>query len=255
VSYAAATLVVILSAAGTIAASLTVDRILTLGARRRHHEVGSQIFQLIGVMFAVILAFVFSEVWGEYNTAKQAVTAERSSLHAAAILAEALPAREGRPVIVRILSYARTVAGPEWTMMAKQRRSLDASDMLESTLKAAAQLRVSEVVMDTRTQIVSLLSDAHAERETRIFQLTLGLPTAMWAVLLLITLILISFVVLSGTEGPGTVLFAGTFTVSIVMVLVLVRMLDYPFQGALAIGNDDFVTLNAQLTRLLANGA
>jgi hypothetical protein len=152
-----------------------------------------------------------------------------------------------------ILSYARTVAGSEWAMMARQERSLDAADLLESTLKTAAQLRVSELDVDTRTQIVSLLSDAHAERETRTFQLTLGLPAAMWTVLLLITLILVSFVVLSGTEEPGTVFFAGTFTLSIVMVLVLVRMLDYPFQGALAIGNDNFVLLHEQIAGLLAS--
>ena len=251
-SYAAAILIVAVSAAATIAASLAVDRLLTLEARRRHHEVGSQIFQLIGVMFSVILAFVFSEVWGEYNTAKQAVTAECSALHAAAVLAESLPAREGRPVTQKILSYAQAVAGTEWAMMAQQKRSLPASDALESALTIAAQLpmRNSDDI-DTRTQVVSLLSDAHAQRETRTFQLTLGLPAAMWAVLILIALILISFVVLSGTQWPGTVIFAGTFTVSIVMVLVLVRMLDYPFQGALAIGNDNFVTLNDQIARLL----
>ena len=255
VSYAAAILIVIGSAAVTIAAALAVDRLLSLEARRRHHEVGSQVFQLIGIMFSVILAFVFSEVWGEYNTAKQAVTAECSALHTAALLADSLPVRAGRPVSEKIRFYAQTVLGTEWQMMTRQQRSLSAADTLESALKTAAQLpRRESDDLDNRSQIVSLLSDAIAQRETRTFQLTLGLPAAMWAVLILIALILISFVVLSGTEEPGTIIFAGSFTTSIVMVLVLVRMLDYPFQGALAIGNDSFVTLNTQLASLLADG-
>ena len=48
-------------------------------------------------------------------------------------------------------------------------------------------------------------------------------------------------------------IFACSFTASIAAVLVLVRMLDYPFEGALALGNEDFVKLAEQVSRLLAS--
>jgi hypothetical protein len=36
---------------------------------RRYHEVGYAVFLQLGVIFAVLLAFVFNGVWSDYNTA------------------------------------------------------------------------------------------------------------------------------------------------------------------------------------------
>jgi hypothetical protein len=251
-SYAAALSIVVLSAVVVTAASLFVDRAISLDTRRRHHEVGNSVFQLIGIMFSVILAFVLSEVWTEYNTAKQAIGGECSALHGAAMLANALPNGEGRPINESIVAYAQKVVKTEWPLMTKERRSLGAADDLRAAFDAAARLHAtSSSEIANRSQIISLLSEAHAHREMRTFQLKLGMPQAMWAILITIALILIAFVVLSGTELPATILFGTTFAISIAMVLVLVRMLDYPFEGALALGNEDFVKLIGELQGLL----
>ena len=254
-TYVVGILIVVLCVAAACAASLIVDRRVSLAARRRHHEVGNQVFQLIGVMFSVILAFVFNEVWSEYNVAKQAISSECEALHSAALLANALPDGKGRPIIESIYAYTNLVVHSEWKIMAKERRSLDAARELRASLYTAAQLRVTDPGdLANRAQIVSLLTQAHAQRETRTFQLKLGMPSAMWTVLVLIAVILVAFMVLSGTEQPATLIFAGCFTASIAMVLVLVRMLDFPFEGALAIGNGDFVKLNGLLAATLASG-
>jgi hypothetical protein len=252
-SYAAAILIVVLSAALAAGASFLVDRLVRLDARRRNHEIGGQVFQLIGVMFSVMLAFVFSEVWSEYNTAAQAIRSECGALHGAAMLANALPDKMGRPVNRALLSYANEVTNVEWPKMAKERRSLEAAEGLRSALDVVARLDVTRPVdVSTHGQILALLAQAHAQRETRVFQLTLGLPPAMWFVLIALALVLTAFVVLSGTEGAGTMIFACSFTGAIAAVLVLVRMLDYPFEGALALGNTDFVKLGEQISHLLA---
>src|SRR5580698_10403213 len=115
-SYALALLIVIVCVLVTTAASLLVDRTISIDARRRHHEVGSPVFQVIGVMFSVILAFVFSEVWSEYNTAKQAIGAECGALHGAAMLANAMPNREGRPINQNLFAYVQKVVHTEWPM-------------------------------------------------------------------------------------------------------------------------------------------
>jgi len=253
-SYAAAILIVALSATVAAGASYVVDRLVSLETRRRNHEIGGQVFQLIGVMFSVMLAFVFSEVWSEYNTAAQAIQSECGALHGTAMLANALPDKMGRPVNQALLGYVNAVITVEWPKMAKERRSLDAAEGLRSALDLAARLDVTRPVdVSTHGQILRLLAEAHAHRETRIFQLTLGLPSAMWVVLIVLASILTAFVVLSGTEGVGTMIFACSFTASIAAVLVLVRMLDFPFEGALALGNADFVKLGGEISQLLAS--
>jgi len=67
--------------------------------------------------------------------------------------------------------------------------------------------------------------------------------------------VLIASVLFAGVESRmGHVVFAGAFTGCTVMVLVIVRMLDYPFEGALALPSTDFLKVMAQVSAML-NGA
>jgi hypothetical protein len=89
---------------------------------------------------------------------------------------------------------------------------------------------------------LSLLAQAHAYRETRIFQADQGLPIIIWLVMSFYALVLVMFVLFAGVESRiGHLLFTSVFTSSVVLLLILIRMLDYPFEGALALGNSDFV--------------
>jgi hypothetical protein len=252
-TYLAACLVVILCAAGAAAASFVVGRTVAIDTRQRHHEVGFQIFLQLGVMFSVLLAFVFSEVWGEYNTAAQSINAECGALHGAAMLANALPNGAGRPVNRAILVYARTVVDQEWPQMAERRWSGQAAQDFRAALDVAARMQApgpSEASI--KSQVLVLLSQAHAARETRTFQITQCLPTAMWIVLIVLSLFLIGFVLCAGLEAPGRMIFASLFTGGTVMVLVLVRMLDFPFEGAMTLANADFVKTIAEVSSLVA---
>ena len=100
-SYAEALFTAIVS---VIATSL-VRRALGVDTRREHHDVGNPVYLQIGVVFAVLLAFVFNEVFGEYNAAAQAINGECGALHGAALLAHQLPDRHGRGVEEAILNY------------------------------------------------------------------------------------------------------------------------------------------------------
>ena len=73
-----------------------LHRIIHHDTFRRYHEVGYAVFLQLGVIFAVLLAFVFNNVWSEYNVASQAIDSECGSLHGIAILSDRLtsPARD-----------------------------------------------------------------------------------------------------------------------------------------------------------------
>jgi len=205
-------------------------------------------------MFAVLLAFVFSEVWSEYNTASMAINGECAALHGASILANALPDAAGRPINQAIVTYTNTVVDKEWPLMAKRRSSMEAMQDLRRTLDVAGRLsltRPSDVAL--QTQIIGLLSAAHGFRETRIFEVDKGVPLAMWAVLGMLSLFLIGFIVFAGVEGAGLHgMFAGAFAGCTVMILVLVQLLDFPFEGALSLGKADFVKLLGEVSQMVA---
>ncbi|HEX4078865.1 MAG TPA: hypothetical protein VHX61_08340 [Rhizomicrobium sp.] len=248
-SYSAAILIVIFAGAASALGASILDRILTRESRRRHHEVGSQIFQLIGIMFSVLLAFVFSEVWSEYNTAAQAIDTECDALHSAAVLADTLPRSDARRINTAILGYTRFVRQQEWPAMRGGLIGIRSIEEMRFPLNVAALAGSGDV----KAQILGLMAQAQAARETRLFQAGLGMPPAMWVMVIAIGGILILFVLVSGTQPPGTVILAASFAASIAMVLVLVRMLDYPFQGALALDDGRF-RLVAHQTEILLQG-
>jgi uncharacterized membrane protein YidH (DUF202 family) len=241
-TYLAASLVVLASVLTAAAASLLIGRRVSVAARSRYHEIGHPVFLQIGVMLSVLLAFVFSEAWGEYNTAAQSINGECGALHGAAMLAAALPAAQGQPVVRAIADYAQTVVRSEWPAMAGGRESALASGEFRAAMDLAARLELSRPAdLGIQNHVLSLLALAHADRETRIFQMTRGLPIPMWTVLILISLVLVLFVLFAGIEPPAHIALTTAFTGCTVLVLVLMRMLDYPFEGALALGDGDFI--------------
>jgi Na+/melibiose symporter-like transporter len=68
------------AALGAILLGLAVRPLLSLELRRRHNDVAAAIFSVIGVTFAVLLAFVAMVVWQHYNSAKATSYAEAGSV-------------------------------------------------------------------------------------------------------------------------------------------------------------------------------
>src|SRR6516162_11496032 len=242
-SYAEALLLTLFTAIVSVIATSLVRRALGVDTRRDHHEVGNPVYLQIGVVFAVLLAFVFNEVFGEYNAAAQAINGECGALHGAALLAHQLPDRHGRGVEEAILNYSKVVISDEWPALQHREASPNAVVAFQAIIEAAGNLNVGQPNDPAiQGQILALLSQAHAFRETRIFQANQGLPIIIWLVLSFYGLVLVVFVLFAGVESrTAHFFFTAVFATSIVLVLILVRMLDYPFEGALTLSNDDFV--------------
>jgi uncharacterized protein YbaA (DUF1428 family) len=255
-SYAEALLVVVLIAIAAVVATSFVRRAMGLDVRRRQHEVGNPVYLQIGVVFAVLLAFVFNEVWGEYNAAAQAINGECGALHGAAVLAHDLPDGQGQGVVQAIRNYAEVVINVEWPTLEQRKESPEAVNAFVAIVDAAGRLNTTQPADQTiQGQILSLLAQAHAYRETRIFQANQGLPVVIWIVLSFYALILVTFVLFAGVESrAGHLLFSAIFATSVVLVLIVLRMLDYPFEGALTLSKSDFINTIQRVNMLKGAG-
>jgi Protein of unknown function (DUF4239) len=242
-SYVEALFLILCTAVVSVIAATLVRRALGLDARRQHHEVGNPVYLQIGVVFAVLLAFVFNEVFGEYNAAAQAINGECGALHGAALLAHQLPDRRGRGIEQAILNYSKVVISDEWPALQRRQGSSKAVFAFHTIVEAAGNLNIGQPNdAAIQGQILSLLAQAHAFRETRIFQANQGLPIIIWLVLSFYGLVLVVFVLFAGVESRmGHLFFTSVFATSVVLVFILLKMLDYPFEGALALSNDDFI--------------
>src|SRR5690349_14454360 len=122
--------VVLVLGTGLVAAfiCLLLHRIVHHDKFRRYHEVGYAVFLQLGVIFAVLLAFVFNSVWSDYNAAAQAIDSECASLHGIAILSDRLPSPARDAVLDDLHAYLRTVLDREWPDMRLRNDSQAAAD-------------------------------------------------------------------------------------------------------------------------------
>jgi hypothetical protein len=242
-SYTEALLLISFTAIVSAAAASFVRYVLDLDTRRRHHEVGNPVYLQIGVVFAVLLAFVFNQVWSEHNEAAQAINGECGALHGAAVLAHELSDRQGQGIEKAILNYSKAVINVEWPALKRREESPEAVSAFQAIIEAAGRLNTTRPTdLTLQRQILSSLAQAHAHRETRIFQADRGLPMAIWAVLAFYSLVLAVFVLFAAVESRiGHSFFTAVFATSVALLLILLKMLDYPFEGALTLSNADFV--------------
>lgn len=253
-NYASAVAIILAATILSVIITALIQRHVPATFRRRHHDVGSVVFLQLGVVFAVLLAFVFSEAWEEYNAAAQAIDLEVGAIHGAAMIAATLPREPAKTILEAEQAYLRSVIEHEWMIMAQQRReSRTTDDRLEALVEEAANLPPgADRDDDKKSEILSLLSKAHEERETRIFQSTNGIPVPLWDVLIGITCILSLFVAFSAIEHKGmSIALSACFVGSIVSILVIARLLDYPFEGALALRPTDFMAVAGKVDGLV----
>ncbi len=253
-SYVTAFLIIFGAGLAAGAVTLLVQKFVAADLRREHHEVGATVFLQLGVIFAVLLAFVFSEAWTEYNEASAAIDLEVGARHSAAIIAATLPLADANDILTKTKAYLDSVVHDEWPVMAAYRSADLATDRrLQALIQAVANLNADDsTAREKKAEILSLLTQAHAQREMRIFQAGSGIPGALWIVLIGFELILVAFVVLSGLRyRTSAAMVAGIFTGAVTSILVVARLLDYPFEGALALRATDFVAVIGKVARLI----
>jgi hypothetical protein len=243
-SIAAALAIVIACTLVAGAVSVFVHHTVHIELRRKHNEIGTAVFLQLGVIFAVLLAFVFSEVWSQYNDAGEAVEMECSALQGAAVLASALPAPLGAPILAGEQSYIQSVIRDEWPVMFKTRdEDLSVATKLTRVIQETAQMRpATPSDLGTRQQLLSFLEQANTHRSERVFQIGSGVPVLLWCLLIGFGSVLAAFVTMAGVDNGGALVsFSMTFAAAVAAILVLIHMLDYPFEGALALGPEPFI--------------
>src|SRR5215470_2087236 len=220
---------------------------------RRYHEVGYAVFLQLGVIFAVLLAFVFNNVWSEYNVASQAVDSECASLHGIAILSDRLPSPARTAILGDLHAYLSTVLDREWPDMQQRSESRAASGRFQLLWQTVETVVTDPADTQLRGQLLNLLAAAHQSRETRLFQMTQGVPGLVWGLLIIFASGLIGCMLVFAAEASlSKAVLVGVFTSSLTLALLTVRVLDFPFESALQLSPRDFNGTLEKVDRLIA---
>ncbi len=237
------TIVVVLVVALALIGLLVTHRLLKLELRRRHNEFAGFTSALVGVIFAVLLAFIAVAAWESFGKAGD--TAQKEASLAGDLWRDAFAMPE--PVRTQLLGhmhdYVEIVLTKEWPAMAEGAPFGDEGwaplFKFHKTLTEVATTDPMRIAMITET--LRRLNSLYDARRERILAARDHIEPAVWAVVLLGTAITIAFTYLFGMESFRLhMLMTGTLAATLALVIVLILAFDYPFRGEVQVAPDGF---------------
>jgi len=137
--------------------------------------------------------------------------------------------------------------------MQRRNESRVASAGFQSLWQTVETVNTDPADNQIRGQLLSLLAAAHQSRETRLFQMTQGVPGLIWSLLIIFASALIGCMLVFAAEASlSKAVLVGVFTSSLTLALLTVRMLDFPFESALQLSSSDFNETLQKVDRLIA---
>ena len=199
-----------------------------------NHEVAGFKYAVVGVAYAVLLAFVVVSVWNEFERTQRSVEAEAERFYNFYRTSYNFPESTGKPMREALIAYAIEVRDQDWPEMKSGRRG--------SASAAEAYARLSFMVGQTKPGDISLLpSAAHAIdllQQTADFRLErlsdVGghVTPVIWWVLVLSGIITLAYPAFFAAKSVGAqILMTGGLAAIIGATLFLTIVLNYPFSG------------------------
>jgi hypothetical protein len=233
-------LLICLAVAFAVGGLILVQRFVPIAVRREHNDVAGFIYAVLGVTYAVLLGLMVVAVWEEWNQAAVAAEAEASALAEIFWIADRMPEPEGHHVQALCRAYARVVVRDEWPLMAEEKSSPKAWNLLDDIRSGLQDFQpatpAQNVVYEQGYVSMRDLADA---RRHRLLEARQGLPIILWVVLIVGGIIVVGFTYLFGLQSTLIrLLMVASLALIISLVLFTVAALDFPFEGDITIHPD-----------------
>ncbi len=216
---------------------LLVRRSVALSTLERHNDVAGFIIAVIGVLYAVLLAFVVVVTWQSFDRAGQ-VAGEEAQLTESLYRDASVFGPQAGDIRRNLEAYATFVSTREWSAMADhQHEDERTDDALDSVWKAYRSLTPEGPTQQTfYADSIRRLNDLQKARADRIEASSTQLPDALWGVLIAGAVITVGFTYffgLANVRAQGLMVTA--LAAMIGLTLFLIFSLDLPFSGDLAV--------------------
>jgi hypothetical protein len=244
-----ALLLIGLAALGAVLVELVAHQFLSVEFRRRHNDVAAAIFSVVGITFAVLLAFVAMLAWQGFNKAKAATSAEAALVLDVYNASVGLPAPEISAIRDDIIGYLETVVRVEWPAQAEGQIVDRGEAYLEKLNRIASGLKPTGIADgNLHAQFLQSLSRLSEARAQRLLAAETTIPSVIWVVTLVGGGLTVAFASFLGAPNLGMHLaMSATLAISGALVLVLIVALSNPFRGDFRVSALPFDRVLAQI--------
>ena len=157
---------------GTFAAVAALQWLIQ-GSRWAHwarslHGVAPPFINIIGVLFALTLAFLANDTWSAHDRALRAVYKEADSLHSLAALSATLPAPLNGHLRAALVAYA-AASTDEWQFLARRSESRAVVESADALLILLASHEIEQAVgANVQALMLRKASEIRDERDQRV---------------------------------------------------------------------------------------
>jgi hypothetical protein len=216
-----------------VAGLALVHRQVPPARREWNNTVAATLFVPVSGLFSVLAAFMIRLGWQQFDNARLNIQHEVNALSEIYWNADALPQPQQQRIKELAQSYAQTTIDEEWALMDQGEASERAWSITDDLRDSVDAVKPSTTVEQTHyNQLVRQIQNMLDYRRLRLQASREGLPAVLWAVLLVVGALLISFTYLFGSKRfRAHALMVAVVTVAITMSLFTIKALEYPFSS------------------------
>jgi Protein of unknown function (DUF4239) len=208
--------------------------------RAAHNDLAGFILAVIGVVYAVLLAFVAIGLWERFERAQARAYEEAGALSTVYRDSESFP--PGGQLRSGLRGYVDSVIHSEWPRMRSGEPLPIADSLLEQIDRQVRSLPVTSArLQDIHQQMLAAIDTALADRDARLTVDSRGINGLMWFVLIAGAFVTVGFACLFGFQRTlMQQLMVGSLSLLIGLVLFLAIALDYPYRGSISVQPEAF---------------
>ena len=207
-----------------------------------NNEVAGFKFAVIGVFYAVLLAFVVIAVWEEFRQTEASVRNEAKAAIDLHRVTFALPAEAGTEIRKHLIAYTKDVREHEWPTMAVGEPSDIVVKDLDRLSKSVFNVNPASwqelALYQDALRLLAVMTD---NRNERLDSANGSMPGILWFALIVGGLITLGYPAFFGsTNLLAQVLMTASLAVLVAIALLLGLAFDYPFTGGVQISSYPF---------------
>ena len=199
-----------------------------------NHEVAGFKYAVVGVAYAVLLAFVVVSVWNEFDGTKRAVDAEAERFYNLYRNSYNFPEATGKKIRDARMAYAVAVRDKDWPEMARGRRGSAAAAKAYTGLSyTVGQTKSPDIALQPSVMhAINLMQQTADFRLERLSDVGGHVTPVIWGVLILGGLITLAYpAFFATTKVVPQVLMTAGLAMIVGATFFLVINLNYPFSG------------------------
>lgn len=225
------------------------------GKRRAYNDVLGWHIALLGTMYSVIMAFMLSGVWTNFQSAETNAGQEANSLVNLFRIADGLPVAQRVQLQQLSRDYASLMVSEEWPAMEHDSLSPAGFRVTQQLWKTLLQVDAHSLVEQTSlNQALAALAQMSEHRRIRQLQSRSQLPAILWAVLIVGAALTVGASCTFGVDSLALhAVQVIAFSSLVALVLIAIADIDRPFQGSVHVTPQGFVFARSTFDRVMSS--